>query len=979
MNFQKVMILTILLGLIVPAVGAAGPGQITLASDTDWLVANGADSADITVRVLDSGGMPLPNTTVTLSVDPDLGRITPATVTTGASGTAAARFTAGRTSGVAVITARAGAVEAKFEQNIDHDLPGRFSYLHYDGEVTAGDTVTIVAQLADRYGNPVDDRKAAETVRFSVGSVGDDAAFIDDGGAPARELERVVNATGFVRADLVTGRTIGENIVRMTVLPDGFTRYISVRGLPTGLPTGIDISVSPDADPFPYQPANGEGTFTLTCRLFDAWGNPAAGRALQVGTSLGETHTLTTNGTGAACLTYGPKDSTGRIAITVTAVDNTSVTASQTVEFIHTDPVDMLLSANPQSMPSRDVYPASVSIIRAKIIDEKGNPVSGEDVTFSIRNIDDGDFVQVQDPALAETSAETDGDGYASVRFYPGAFTTDRNTPGWSGSARGGCDVVATWNGTTRTIPLTWEYYPYLSVMAEAVNETVNVTDTIDVTVRLRGDGWALQPDPIDVVLVIDQSASMKYDIARNQGSSNERMNAAKAAAKTFVGEMNLDRDRVGLVPYSTEASCDLPLAGDYSKVSSTIDRLTVDPGGWTATRHALYTAIQEMVANKSSNPDAVHAVILMSDGAYNYYGDPLARGKGETGYKLTTNPADSPTDKYTFFGDLEGSKGVNGGGLRTDQNMSVYAKNNGIRLYMISFSNDITRQSATWKTMDTLAGATGGKHYHAATGADLAAVYAEIAGALKAEAGIDTTLTLDFGTIRVNDEDRPGERVFAYIHAANVSTAIESWVENETGHHELIPRHTIDQTDDWNDDHTLRFDIGTVHLGQVWEATFRLRILTDGNINIFGPGSKINFNDGANLDLPDTFVTAVPDLTNTGLGSGTLRLANPRYTCAEPVLELLAAAWDLAYTGAGTVTEIVEYSNDGGLSWVPFETLTAGSTTTGGAATLDVRNLPSGEYRVRVRASADDAPDAAVLFPPIRVGEPQTAYIRLA
>ena len=347
MNFQKVMILTILLGLIVPAVGAAGPGQITLASDTDWLVANGADSADITVRVLDGGGMPLPNTTVTLSVDPDLGRITPATVTTGASGTAAARFTAGRTSGVAVITARAGAVEAKFEQNIDHDLPGRFSYLHYDGEVTAGDTTTIVAQLADRYGNPVDDQRTAETVRFSVGSIGDDAAFIDDGGAPARELERVVNTTGFVRADLVTGRTIGENIVRMTVLPDGFTRYISVRGLPTGLPTGIDISVSPDADPFPYQPANGEGTFTLTCRLFDAWGNPAAGRALQVGTSLGETHTLTTNGTGIACLTYGPKDSTGRIVITATAVDNTSVTASQTVEFIHTDPVEMLLSASP--------------------------------------------------------------------------------------------------------------------------------------------------------------------------------------------------------------------------------------------------------------------------------------------------------------------------------------------------------------------------------------------------------------------------------------------------------------------------------------------------------------------------------------------------------------------------------------------------------------------------------------------------------
>ena len=967
MNFQKVMILTILLGLIVPVVGAAGPGQITLASDADWLVVNGADSADITVRVLDSGGMPLPNTTVTLSVDPDLGRITPATVTTGVSGTAVARFTAGRTSGVAVITARAGAVEAKFEQNIDHDLPGRFSYLHYDGEVTAGDTVTIVAQLADRYGNPVDDRKTAETVRFSVGSVGDDAAFIDDGGAPARELERVVNATGFVRADLVTGRTIGENIVRMTVLPDGFTRYISVHGLPAGLPTGIDISASPDADPIPYQPANGESTFTLTCRLFDAWGNPAAGRALQVGTSLGETHTLTTNGTGIACLTYGPKDSTGRIVITATAVDNTSVTASQTVEFIHTDPVEMLLSASPQSMPSRDLRGDITSELQAKVIDIKGNPVAGETVTFTIdtATLALGGSTSTEAPCLERAgknvaTATTDKEGYAVVRFIPGKFA--RPKVGEQVTAKGTVTVRATWEDISRDILLTWVNYPYLSVETSVSNQTIAVNDTTNVTVRLKGDGYALRPNPIDVVLVMDRSGSMR----------GQRIADAKSAAQIFVSMMDSSRDRIGLVSYSNGATLNQPLGKNYSKVTKAIKDL--EASGYTATREALHIGIQEMVAKKSSDPDVVRAVILMSDGEYNYYGDPLARGTGSDSHIWTG----ARTDTYTYFSDLGGSR-RDGGGLRTNQNMSVYAKNNGVRLYMISFSNDITRQSATWKTMDTLAEATGGKHYHAATGDDLARIYTEIAGELKTEAGVETRMDLDFGMVHVNDEDRPGERVFAYVHAANVSTAIESWVENETGHHELIPRHTIDQTDDWNDHPTLRFDTGTVHLGQVWEATFRLRILTDGNINIFGPGSKINFNDGANLDLPDTFVTAVPDLTNMGFGSGTLRLANPRYTCAEPVLELLAAAWDLAYTGAGTVTEIVEYSNDGGLSWVPFETLTAGSATTGGAATLDVRNLPSGEYRVRVRASADDAPDVAVFFPPIRVGEEQTAYIRLA
>ena len=33
----------------------------------------------------------------------------------------------------------------------------------------------------------------------------------------------------------------------------------------------------------------------------------------------------------------------------------------------------------------------------------------------------------------------------------------------------------------------------------------VDVNGTVNVTVKLTGDGWALQPNPIDVVLLIDQ------------------------------------------------------------------------------------------------------------------------------------------------------------------------------------------------------------------------------------------------------------------------------------------------------------------------------------------------------------------------------------------------------------------------------------------------------------------------------------------
>ncbi|WP_292394334.1 VWA domain-containing protein [Methanoculleus sp. UBA303] len=991
MNFQKLIILMILLGLIVPAVSAAGPGWIILSGGADWLVANGTDSAEIAVQVLDGGGAPLANRTVALDVDPAFGRLAPATVSTGASRTAVATFTTNRTSGVAVITARAGAVEARFEQKIDHDLPSRIAYLHYDGEVTAGDGTTITVGLADRHGNPVDDRRVAETVRFSVGSVGDDAVFIGDGGVPVRELERTINATGFVRADLVTGRTAGENIVRMTVLPGGFDRYASVRGLPTGLPAGIDISVSPDADPFPYQPATGEKTFTLTYRLFDAWGNPAAGRDLQVVTSIaGEGAVLTTNGTGVACLTYGPKDSTGRITITATAVDNASVTASKVVEFIHTDPVNMLLSASPQSMPSRDVKDGTVSELRAKVIDVKGNPVAGETVTFTIDtdSIDLGGSTPTGAPYLEEegqnvATATTGEDGYAIVRFSPGSFA--RPKAGEQAAAKGTATVWATWGDVSQDILLTWVNYPYLSVKTNVSNQTVAVNNTVDVTIQLTGDGYAMQPDPIDVVLVIDKSGSMNWAIDGSQDNSGGRIAAAKNAASTFIGQMDPDRDRVGLISFASETSKEMDLTNNFTRVKRKINALSAN--GATQLRQAIYEAILMQKNQKQSG--AVKAVVIMTDGDWNYDGSPIGHGTGypeNASWAYTFSGSKLEPDNYRYYDGLGGTLKKKRGetylkctdGEFTNQNMSRFASDNGVKLYTITFAY---KPSPTVnETMRILATSTGGFYEHAGSGEELTDIYKRIAGELKTEAGVDTRVALDFGTIRVNDEDRAGGDVFAYIHKANISTTIESWVDNETGNYTIIHDRTINQTDDWNDDHTLSFEVGTVHLDQVWEATFRLKVLTDGNINVFGPASKIRFNDGtAALDLPDTFITAVPDLTNTGLGSEMLTLSNPRYTCAEPALEFLTAAWDLAYTGAGTVTETAEYSNDGGLSWVWFDTRTAGSTATGGVATLDLRDLPPGEYRVRVRASADDAPDARVLFPSIRVGEWKKAYIRIA
>ena len=978
MNFKKLFLLTILLGLIVPAASATDPDRITLTSNPGWLAAGGTEPAEITVQVFDGSGMPLDNCTVAFEVDPVFGRISPATVTTDASGTAAVTFIPGTASGVAVITARAGTVEETFHLPIDHGTASRITYLDYEFEVAAGDVTVITVGLADRYGNPVDDGRVTEAVHFSVGSIDDDAVFIDDGGAPVPEIERTVNATGHVRVPFRTARTVGENIVRITVPSGGIDRYISIRGLPTGNPAAIAVSVNPDADPEPYQPADGESTFTLTYRLFDPWGNPAAGRDIRVATTLaGEGTVLTTNGSGVARLIYGPKDTTGRITVTATAADNASVTVSQVVEFVHTAPVDMLLSANPQSMPSLDVPGSRPATLRAKVVDVRGNPVGGEDVAFAIRNVDAGEFVQVAAPYLSASSAGTDDDGYAIVRFYPGTFTTDRSDPRWSAAARGGCDVTATWNGTTRTIPLAWENYPYLSVEAVVSPETVAVNDTVDVTIRLIGDGWAFQPDPIDVVLCTDRSGSMLYD-------DPDRMHSVREAAKVFVDQFSENHDRAAAVSfggkgrisrpgassgistreidndyacpktYDDYATLDLGLTRDLRAVKDALDGVVPDHG--TPLRHGLKVSIDHLVAE--ADDGSVKAVVLLSDGDYNWYGDPLARGSGSTHY--SPDQYGTLTRSYYRYGDLPSKW----------QNLAAYAADNDIRIFTISYSESLSGDARS--TLQSIAESTGGRYYHAPAPDALGPIYTDIAGALRTEAGVNTMMDLDFGTILVNGEEREGGKVFSYVYEDGVSTVIESVVENETGDYVIVPEKTVNQTDDWSGDRSLEFEIGTVHLGQTWEATFRLRVLTDGNINVFGPGSRIRFNDAAELALPDTFVTAVPDLSNTGFGSATLTLSNPRYTCAEPVEEILSAAWDLTYTGAGTVTESVEYSNDGGLSWVRF------ATVTGETSSLHVRELPPGEYLIRVRASADDVPDAGLVFPPIQVGKRHQAYIRI-
>ncbi|QYZ79113.1 VWA domain-containing protein [Methanofollis formosanus] len=982
------------------AMAAEGP-RIAVTSAEEWLVAGSGAGTAVTATVTDAGGSPLPGMNVTFSCGAAMGLFSPVTATTGPDGTATATFVPGTGSGTALITAtvESGGAEVSgtCEQKIDHAPPYRLQSLDYESRVSVDTTTGIVFSLEDEYGNLVDARRIAETFRFGVGSP-DGSAGIFDGTAYCDDVVLPVGADGTVRAELRVARTAGENVVFVDLPEPVADLYLTFYGIGDGAPSSITASVNPGGTP-PYLPADGESRFTITYTMKDQYGNPAGNRSVRVTSDVGTETVATSNSAGLAQVTFGPRDVTGLVTITAVSVDDPAVSCTVVVEFVHTDPVDMLLTANPQTMPSYDVNAGSVAEVRAKVIDVKGNPVPNETVTFSLGTVNTGSYGVTDAPALLGDVATTDENGYATILFRPGGFTTDRDDPAYSSAASGTGVVSATWGSVTREIELRWVNFPYLSVSAwvEPESGQVAVNETIDVNLALKGDGWALQPEPIDVVLVIDRSGSM-----RGEDSSGEvRLVSAKNAASTFIDAMDPRRDRVGLVSFSSTTTIDRGLTDDFSGVKTQLDALRAD--GSTQLRRGIYEAIR--LLQEQGRDDAVKAVIVMTDGDWNTDADPLGRGIGLPDGVGRWSGSTILYDYYEYYDGLGGTldygwvsvpyaKWWGGGyyyqderqwhchdGEETNQNMGRFALDNGIKLYPITFA--YSPGPEVTNTMETLASLTGGFYAHAPGGDELAGIYKRIAGELKTEAGVDTTIDLSFENVEVNGAAVPGDDVFEYIYEDGISTVIESWVENESGRYVVVPWHTEDQTADWQDDQSLHYDVGTVRLGQTWTTSYRLRVKTDGNINVFGPGSTISFNGGADqLTLPDTFISVRPEGTEPVFGNVILDLSDLHQVGTGPVTEFLKLGWDLDYNGTETVDQKIWYSTDENrhtqtlfMQMPPRSAAEVGAQT----AEIDVRSIPAGQYYVWVHATAPDAGDDEIPYDgEITIGTGDSTKIRL-
>lgn len=1014
----------LVIGLVLLAAPVAGqvPDAVTVSTDTAWLTAGSGETAAITVSVTNStpaagvGGV-----RVELSVDGTDGSITPAEVVTAADGKATARFRPGTKSGTARITATVlyeGLDEPltdSVEQHIDHAAPYRLAGLWYDPEVIVGETTDIVLRMEDRYGNPVDNRRVAETVTFMVGSPTGGARFEESGSDKATvDVDETGNATARLRVDTVAG----ENIVYIgPPASAGPGRYITITAAGSE-PAGIYQTVSPDAEPphYPELPLGGE--FTITYAIYDGYGNPAGDREIRVNVQpisgfLNPKELFTrTNSMGKAQITYSSRDLVGVAEIVATAVDNSSVSCMKKVGFYSSTPVEMLITAVPGTIASRDVKDDIVSVVRAKVIDSKGNGVRNETVSFVITDVDNRTFPMSRVPEISNGTltstkggtpivATTDEEGIATIYLHPGAFTEDYDM------ATGSVAIQATWQDNNAATTVEFRNYPYLSVNVTVDPEVVKVNDSVTVTIQLIGDGYALQKRPIDVVLCTDRSGSMLKD-------NPDRMVKAMDASKIFNGQINHGYDRLGLVSfggkgqtdiieysknaggwfggwlgeddkrsddsnyrevhygadryYADYATLDLELSSNPSTINATIEEMIPDSG--TPMRYGIYKAITELKETGRSN--AVKAVVVLGDGEYNYYGDPLARGEGKSKFDWSNTQND-----YTYFSDLG-----------TQQSMAAYAKKNSIRLYLISFSDDIINGSHTWNTMETLASETGGEHYHAPSGDDLAEIYTKIARNLQEAAGVNTTMNLEFGTVSVNST-LTGD-VFEYEHLDPVSTRmIKYWTDNKTT---IWGPVCENQDTDWQGDKILSFDVGDIYLNQTWETTFRLKVLKEGNIDIFGDGSVIRFNgtEGeSEVGLPHTFITARLNLTETDVSAAQIELTWESLNTDDP--GILVPTWGLNYTGNRSVTQkiLYQFSPDDIFwsgTWHEADTLYHPPDTNINGTYSTTLNLgeKEGWYKIRVFAQEitpddDGASDEITWNDPVEVGTSDRAYIRIS
>ena len=279
---------------------------------------------------------------------------------------------------------------------------------------------------------------------------------------------------------------------------------------------------------------------------------------------------------------------------------------------------------------------------------------------------------------------------------------------------------------------------------------------------------------------------------------------------------------------------------------------------------------------------------------------------------------------------------------------MSVYASANNIRIYTIGYGASLSAGGVA--TLTTLASAANGTYNHATSEADLNNFYTLIRGALMDTAGVNTQMELNFQNVEVNGTPYPNteSNVVQYKYIDGKSTRITppngSW-------------YTVNSMSDWNDNHNLNFNLGTITVNQEWVVNFTLKVLQPGNIKVLGSTSQVTFDNGqGSITIPDTYVTGVPPL-DTGLSARKLEITNLQRTNPESDRDNANLAWKISYNGGDDrIEEEIQVASLNLDVYSYRGSTSANRMDTSGTYIMDISGLQPGVYKVKVTGFVKDA-----------------------
>jgi Ca-activated chloride channel family protein len=218
-----------------------------------------------------------------------------------------------------------------------------------------------------------------------------------------------------------------------------------------------------------------------------------------------------------------------------------------------------------------------------------------------------------------------------------------------------------------------------------------------------RAPAAALEAPGIDVVLVVDASASMRALDVSHEGETRTRLSLAREAVARFAARRTEAGDRVALVVFGETAFTQVPLTRDGAMLAAALARLEPGVAGEaTALGDALALAVRRALGGAPSEapaaaPGAGRVVVLLSDGR--------------------SNAGGVPVDVAAALARRAGVR-VHGVAIGTRGDVPVAAPGGGLRY---------ERHDVDPETLARVADTTGGRFFAVRASRDLDAVYGAI------------------------------------------------------------------------------------------------------------------------------------------------------------------------------------------------------------------------------------------------------------